>query len=344
MAVLRHMFSETYERSLSARQLSPRDGRSGSRVGLLAGTCVLLAVAALANIAVARRSERVHPPRGKFVTIEGVRLHYLEGGSGPAVVLLHGNGATAEDWQLSGVIDALAHKHRVIAFDRPGYGYSDRPRDRLWTAEVQAEMLYSALQQLGCERPLIVGHSWGTLPALHMAFAHPEIAGLVLVSGYYFPSWRLDVALGIWPGLPIIGDLLRYTISPALGWLCSRHVYKKIFAPLPVPKRFNAGFPLGLALRPWQIRASGADTGLMIPAAATAAKRYQELRMPVAVLAGDGDHIVSTMRQSKRLAAETSFDLRLISGAGHMVHYFAPDEVLSSVETIEERGRAQRAD
>jgi hypothetical protein len=77
-----------------------------------------LAAVSIVNYALARRAERDNPQGGKFVTIDGVRLHYIEGGTGPCVVLLHGNGTMARDFVLSGVFDLLCNDHRVIAFDR----------------------------------------------------------------------------------------------------------------------------------------------------------------------------------------------------------------------------------
>ena len=74
--------------------------------------------------------ERRNPPQGRFIDLDGVRLHYLEQGEGPSVVLLHGNVVTAEDFAYSGILDRAAERHRVIAFDRPGMGYSDRPNGR----------------------------------------------------------------------------------------------------------------------------------------------------------------------------------------------------------------------
>jgi hypothetical protein len=89
-----------------------------------------LAAGALA-LAVNRRAataERCHPPLGSFVTSEGVRLHYVEQGSGPPVVFLHGNGVMIEDMLISRVFDQTARSSRAIAFDRPGFGHSERPR------------------------------------------------------------------------------------------------------------------------------------------------------------------------------------------------------------------------
>src|SRR5439155_4912275 len=88
---------------------------------------------ALLNSSRSRTAQRDNPPVGKFIAIDGVKLHYLDEGQGPIVVLLHGNGTTLVDWMASGVVKHLAQHHRVIAFDRPGFGYTDRPRTRIWT-------------------------------------------------------------------------------------------------------------------------------------------------------------------------------------------------------------------
>ena len=77
-------------------------------MALLAGAAAL-AAAAVWNNARARRAERGHPPRGRFLKVGGVRLHDLERGAGPPVVLLHGNVVTAEDYLWSGVLEAAFH-------------------------------------------------------------------------------------------------------------------------------------------------------------------------------------------------------------------------------------------
>ena len=137
----------------------PRSWARGAGT-VLAATAAALAASALYNAYRTRRAEREHPPAGRFVEVDGVRLHYLERGAGPPVVLLHGNVVTAEDWVLSGVLDRVAERHRVVAFDRPGYGHSDRPRGSAWTAAEQADLLRRALgaprrRAAGRGRPLV---------------------------------------------------------------------------------------------------------------------------------------------------------------------------------------------
>jgi hypothetical protein len=74
------------------------------------------------NIYQAGRAERRHPPAGRFLTIEGVRLHYLERGEGPPAVLLHGNGVTSEDFELSGVLDLPAQSTASLPSTGPVSG------------------------------------------------------------------------------------------------------------------------------------------------------------------------------------------------------------------------------
>jgi pimeloyl-ACP methyl ester carboxylesterase len=92
-----------------------------------------LAVAALVNQRMAKTAERRNPPQGRFLEIDGVRLHYMERGKGEPLVLLHGNGSMIQDFESSGLLERAAKKYRVIVFDRPGYGHSRRPRGTLWT-------------------------------------------------------------------------------------------------------------------------------------------------------------------------------------------------------------------
>src|SRR5215207_2488753 len=109
-------------------------------------TAGALATLALVNRRLARNAENDNPPAGQFLETGGVRLHYVERGSGAPLVLLHGNGSMIQDFESSGLIDLAARNYRVIVFDRPGFGHSDRPRNVVWTPAAQAELINSALE------------------------------------------------------------------------------------------------------------------------------------------------------------------------------------------------------
>ena len=234
------------------------------------------------------------------------------------------------------MLDRVAERHRVVAFDRPGYGHSDRPRGSAWTAAEQADLLRRALARLGVERPVVVGHSWGTNAALALALAEPAaVRGLVLVSGYYEPTLRADALLVAPAAVPVLGDVLRHTVSPLLGAALMPLVVRGMFAPLPVPERFREGFPYGMAVRPSQIRAEAQDGATMAHGVAAMRERYGELDMPVVIMAGAEDKVVDVGRHAVRLREQLPHaDLRLVPGAGHMVHHAVPGQVAEVIEAV----------
>src|SRR4030095_8086014 len=106
-----------------------------------------LVASAILNRVLTKRAERRNPPTGQFITVDGVRLHYVERGTGTPLVLLHGNGSMIEDFQSSGLIDLAAKDYRVIAIDRPGFGHTNRPRRTIWTPEAQADLVAAFLKK-----------------------------------------------------------------------------------------------------------------------------------------------------------------------------------------------------
>jgi pimeloyl-ACP methyl ester carboxylesterase len=301
---------------------------------LLAILAVLIVLAAL-NYAAARWAERRNPPRGTFLEVDGIRVHYSDRGSGRPIVLVHGNAVTGDDYNTSGVAERLLETSRVIIFDRPGYGYSERPRWRPWAAFEQAELLHKALKRLGVERPVVVGHSWGTLVALALAIRHPaDTAGLVLLSGYYFPTFRLDALMVVPGATPILGDILRYTVSPLFGWLTMPLTKRVMFAPAPLTTRFNAEYSMAMELRPSQIRATCVDGTWMVPSAMQLRPHYGGLSLPVAIMAGDGDKIVSYRLAERLHATLPGSTLEIVKGAGHMIHHVATDRAVEAILAV----------
>jgi pimeloyl-ACP methyl ester carboxylesterase len=146
------------------------------------------------------------------------------------------------------------------------------------------------------------------------------------------------------PAIPVVGDVMRHTISPLVGRWSAPKLIRKIFAPNSVTARFAAEFPVELTLRPSQIRASAADTALMVPAARDISRRFGELAMPIGIMAGHEDEIVDVARHAERLHLEISgSELRLVEGAGHMVHHVAPGEVVDLIRRTERRATEPRA-
>jgi pimeloyl-ACP methyl ester carboxylesterase len=309
-----------------------------SRAAFWAGASLLSAALTAAWVERrARRAERNQPPAGRLLEIDGVRLHVVEKGEGPAVVLIHGNMVSERDYEASGLLDRLARNHRVIAFDRPGFGHSTRPRDRLWTPAAQAKLLHAAMVQLGVREAVVVGHSMGAMVALALALDYPEdVRRLVLLGGYYYPSARIDALLTAPVALPVLGDVMRYTVTAISARLMLNRLVEAMFAPREVPGHFIPALSREMMVRPIQLRANAEDAAFMVPQAKASSERHQELRMPVAIVAGADDKVIDVEAHSARLHRELpGSTLAVVAGAGHMVHYAAPDDIVAAVEGLE---------
>jgi pimeloyl-ACP methyl ester carboxylesterase len=301
---------------------------------LLTATAVLGASAYVTR-RMTRKTEAENPPQGQFVIADGVRLHYTAHGNpaNPPLVLLHGNGTSAVEMELSGLVDLAAHHFHVYVFDRPGYGHSERPANKDFRPDAQARLLLQALRALGVQRPIVLGHSWGSMVAMAMALDAPEtVRALVLVAGYYTPSLRLDSPLMGVPALPVIGPLMRHTISPLLSRLIWPLMVRRLFGPRRVTEAFKKDYPTWMSLRPGTLQASAAESGMMILEGFKQRRREHELAVPTVIVAGQQDLLVMTPWQARRLHRRLpQTRLHVVPGHGHMVHHTATPEVMNAI-------------
>ena len=213
------------------------------------------------------------------------------------------------DW--NGRVALPRHRHRP-----PRSWTQHAPRWRAWTDVAQADLIAGALARMGVDRAVVLGHSWGCSVAIALALNHPDaVSALVLASGYYYPSPRIDAAVSAALLTPLLGVILRHAVSPPLARAQWPLVLRKLFGPAPTSTKFEA-FPKEMTFRPSQIRASAADAALMVPDAAARARRYRELTLPIVLIAGEVDRVVDIDKQSGRLHAELSQStLRRVPGA-----------------------------
>jgi pimeloyl-ACP methyl ester carboxylesterase len=298
---------------------------------------LLLIVLVVGNVVFSKVAERRNPPVGKLTECDGVRLHYIERGdhAAPCVVLFHGNGSMIQDFIISGLIDLLAQTNRVVCFDRPGFGHSQRPRFRIWTAAAQAALFVNALKQLGVRKPVVLGHSWGTLVAVALSLRNDyPIRGLVLASGYYFPTPRWDVWLMSGPAIPILGDLISYTVAPFISWAILPGAFRKMFSPRSVPQTFKNQFPTSLTLRPKQLRAAAEESALLIPTATELQASYPRIGCQVRIFHGVKDQVIEPKQARDLHGALYTSDLHLVPNAGHMVTHTDTAAIAQAVSSL----------
>jgi pimeloyl-ACP methyl ester carboxylesterase len=332
------MSSRTRESSFTQNGRTLFDSvRSSPITTSVAAAVATLAACALVNQHLAKKAQEKNLPMGHFLEIEGVRLHYVERGEGDPLLLLHGNGSMIQDFESSGLVALAAKNHRVIVFDRPGYGYSERPRGTVWSPGAQAALIHRALVRLGVTRVIVLGHSWGASVAIALALKHPEaVTGLVLASGYYYPTARADVVVQSGPAVPFIGDLISLTVAPLISramWPISMAI---MFGPKPVPAKFN-GFPKEMALRPSPIRAGAVESAMMIPNAFAYEGGYERLKMPIVIVAGEEDRVVDIEQSAQLHRQIVQSTFHRLSGAGHMVHQTETAEVLSAINEVSKK-------
>lgn len=126
------------------------------------------------------------PRDATFAEVEGARVRYVDIGprGAPAVVLLHGFASALETWTT--VLPALAAKHRVLALDLKGFGWTDRPEGD-YSPQAQARLVLALMDARGIAKASVVGHSWGASVALAMALAAPErIEKIAIYDGWVY--------------------------------------------------------------------------------------------------------------------------------------------------------------
>src|SRR5208282_6522324 len=171
----------------------------------------------------ARQVEKILPPLGRFIEVDGARIHYLDEGSGPPLLLIHGLAGQMRHFTYS-LLDRLKSDYRVVILDRPGSGYSTRPPQASAAIDAQARTIAHFAKALALERPLVVGHSLGGAIALSLALNHPdEVGGLALIAPATHPQ---DHVPQVFRGLEIRSRLLRRLVAWTLAstmWTAYRH-------------------------------------------------------------------------------------------------------------------------
>jgi pimeloyl-ACP methyl ester carboxylesterase len=169
------------------------------------------------------------------------------------------------------------------------------------------------------------------------ALDHPaDVRRLVLLGGYYYPSARIDALLTAPVALPVLGDVMRHTVTALTARLVLDRLVEAMFAPREVPGHFVPMLSREMMVRPVQLRANAEDAGFMIGQAKASRARHHELRMPVAILAGADDKVIDVAAHSARLHDEIlGSTLTLVPGAGHMVHHAAPEAIAAAIDRFE---------
>ena len=250
------------------------------------------------------------PVKARLVTVEDLRVHYIEAGTGRTVVMIHGNAGNVEDFEF-GTIQLLSPNYRVVAIDRPGHGSSDRPTGKVVTIEYQAQLLHETLSTLGISKPILVGHSWGAALALAYALNYPDdVSGMVLLAPAAYPDNGESRFLRFATRAPLIGNLSLVLGKPFLGRHILKQALAQAFYPQAVPDSYlKTACALWLGRR--QVKAYIEDESALNNSLKTMSQRYSEIRVPVVIVTGDKDRdrvsereCISTSQRGYQIATD----------------------------------------
>jgi len=287
------------------------------------------------------RSELGEPP-GDFVTAAGVRVHYVRRGDGPPVVYVHGAKGSVYDFVLS-IGDRLAERYTAVAFDRPGSGFSGRAARDGGSPQAQAAVLCAAAAELGLERPVLVGHSFGAAVALAWALDVPgEVAAVVTLGGYVLPlggppPWVVALMRSR-TTLRAVGRLGR----SRLGRPLVESAVRRAFFPGTPPANYLRIAP-ALALDDARLINDGDDRKSAEAGLRALQPRYARLDAPVVIVVGEQDRMVPPSTSEKLHALLPRSEIVRLRASGHMPQFTEPDAVLAAVERAAALGAVERA-
>jgi pimeloyl-ACP methyl ester carboxylesterase len=273
-----------------------------------------------------------NPCSGQFVSVDGLNLHYVSAGSGRPVILIHGNPGSHHDYTVA-VVDKLSRSSRVIAFDRPGHGCSERHDSIEATVAVQARIIRDALRKLSIEKPIVVGHSWGAALVLALAVAYEdELSGLVLLAPAAYPNLSIEW-WSLFPHVPVVGKLAVHTLTPLVGRIVVNQNLKKAYHPQPVHKDYVQQ-SAQMWIRPEQVRACAYDERTLRSSLKELSPRYSDIKLPVTIVTGSNDLLIEPEQHAHRLhRAIKGSELIVLPQTGHQLPQTRPDAVIDAIET-----------
>ncbi|EDM31015.1 alpha/beta hydrolase [Roseovarius sp. TM1035] len=291
------------------------------------------------------RAEASFPPEGQIIDVSGHRVHAVVMGNGPDLVLIHGASGNTRDLTFE-LAPRLAERYRVIVIDRPGLGYTARINRTGATITQQAALLQEAAAQLGADKPIVLGHSYGGAVALAWAVTRPDhIAALVDVAGAAKP-W--DTGLSTYYRVlshPVLGPLVIPLLTAFVHDTRVEQAVREIFTPQEPPEGYLEHIGAGLTLRRHSLRANALQRANLLAEIEALHTLYGTITVPVEIVHGTADTTVGVSIHSEPLAAQIpGAHLAVLDGVGHMPHHSDPEAVIAAIDRAATRAGLRPVD
>ncbi|GFE63715.1 alpha/beta fold hydrolase [Litoreibacter roseus] len=279
--------------------------------------------------------------RGQILDVNGTQVHAVVEGSGPDLILFHGAGGSHRDFTFS-MVDKLKDDFRVVVFDRPGHGLTERIDARAGDGESlaeQADLLHSAAEMLNVSNAIVAGQSFGGALALNYTLRHPDdVAGVVAISAVSNP-WpgELDAwyrVNGTWLG--------QNVLIPIISVFATRNrvegTLEGVFEPDPVPPGYIDHIGVDLATRPTQLRANVQQINRLLGDVKAQVGQYDQIDVPLEIIHGTADSTVPFDVHADPLSTQVKgARLTVLEGTGHMPHHAEEAQVVEAIRRAAKR-------
>ena len=258
----------------------------------------------------------------KFVDVDGLKIRYIEEGSGPAVILLHGASLGSSADVFSKNLSPLARAGlRVIAYDQPGFGLSDNPAD--YSVAYRRRFIMMFMDALALEHAALVGHSQAGSMAVALAFDHPRRISkvMILATGSLLPPAPAAPQQGAREGEE--GTAAEPTLEQTRALLEHNLYNHQLITPdvLEVRQRMSVGKNFDAFLKRSQAgQAGGAkDTKPLW-------QRLVDLQCPLLMIFGKNDRGNAFERATRLKEEFPQIDLRIFDHCKHLVQWDVMEE------------------
>ena len=282
--------------------------------------------------------DELFPFESRFLDIDGHTIHYIDEGTGPTLLFLHGNPTWSLDY--SAVIQSLCSEYRCVAVDYPGFGLSAAARAYRYLPADHAEVVGAFVDALELTEVTLVAHDWGGPIGLAVAQRRREsFAGLVLTN-----TWA-------WPVDDLLVQLMSHVMGSPGGRLLIRQL--NLFVNVMIPLGHRLRKPTGHQMAHYKSALGTSErreASAVFPREITASRAFladveaklsQIAALPALIIWGDADFAFGNKELHRWQRTLTDHETVVIKGAAHFVPSDAPEQFAGAIRDWQVRRSAR---
>lgn len=272
--------------------------------------------------------DTLFPFESRFLDIDGHTVHYVDEGSGPVLLFLHGNPTWSFDYRK--IIEALRPDFRCIAVDYPGFGLSSAGPGYRYLPTEHARVIAAFVDTLALSGVTLVVHDWGGPIGLAVMQQRPEIFDRLALSN----TWA-------WPvGAPVV-QAMSHVMGGAIGRLLIRQFNLFVNVMIPIGHRLTK--PTGKEMAHYQkalYSPARREAAAVFPREITASRAFLAdvesglpaiAALPALIIWGDGDFAFGDRELRQWKQTLTNHQTVIVKGAGHFVPSDAPEQFAAAI-------------